>query len=294
MKKAKINIEGMTCASCAGHVEKSLSKLPGVKNISVNAEVGKAFLESEDKITEEQLKAAVKEAGYDPVEVEFEEVSTPSPSQPKSPKEVEASKSKPRKESETSKWLLKMIGAWIFTIQLMIIMYLSIFTGKELLPMEVMTPVMLALSFPIIFIFGFKTIKTGLKGFYNFYFSMDSLIALGTIIAYLTGILSFFITIQDYSGVSGMIMTIFITGKYIETKAKGKATSEIKKLLELGAKSARVLRNKQEVEIPIAEIKLGETIIIKPGEKIPTDGMVIKGESSVDESMVTGDRKSVV
>lgn len=86
-----------------------------------------------------------------------------------------------------------------------------------------------------------------------------------------------------------MIMTIFITGKYIEAKAKGRATREIKKLLELGAKSARVLRDKKEVEIPISEVKVGDVLVIKPGEKIPIDGIVVKGESSVDESMVTGE-----
>ena len=86
-----------------------------------------------------------------------------------------------------------------------------------------------------------------------------------------------------------MIMTIFITGKYIETKARGRATREIKKLLELGAKNARVSRNKKEIEIPISEVKLNDILVIKPGEKIPTDGIIIKGESSVDESMITGE-----
>jgi Cu+-exporting ATPase len=84
-------------------------------------------------------------------------------------------------------------------------------------------------------------------------------------------------------------MTIFITGKYIESRAKGRATQEIKKLLELGAKNARVLRDGEELEIPISEVKLGDVLIVKPGEKIPTDGIVVKGESSVDESMVTGE-----
>ena len=192
-------------------------------------------------------------------------------------------------DKETNKWLVKLIGSWILTIQIMAIMYLPKLTGKPILSMEIMTPAMLILSFPIIFIFGFQTIKAGLRGFIKFYFSMDSLIALGTIIAYLTGILGFFMPIQDFSGVSGMIMTIFITGKFIESKARGRATSEIKKLLELGAKKARVLKNRKELNIPIEEVKLGDIIIIKPGEKIPTDGIITKGESSVDESMVTGE-----
>jgi len=132
-----------------------------------------------------------------------------------------------------------------------------------------------------------------MRGFISFYFSMDSLIALGTIIAYLTGILAFFIKVQDYSGVSAMIMAIFIAGKYIETKARGRATQEIKKLLELGAKKARVLRGNEEVEIAIAEVKIDDVMVIRPGEKIPTDGLVIKGQSAVDESMITGESMPV-
>ncbi len=271
MKKVKIDIQGMTCASCAGHVEKELSKIGG-KNIRVNAVVGKAFLET--NATEEALKKAVKDAGYEPVNVEFEEVKTSSHN---------------HDDVEIKRWKKKLIGVWALTIPIIVFMYFGKIFKTMIIPENLMTPLMLILSFPIIFIFGFHTIKAGLRGFYKLYFSMDSLIALGTVIAFFTGILSFFMTIQDYSGVSGMIMTIFITGKYIETKAKGRATREIKKLLELGAKKATVLRGRKEIEIPISEVKLGDIIIVKPGEKIPVDGVVTKGESSVNESMVTGE-----
>ena len=190
---------------------------------------------------------------------------------------------------ENEKWFIRLICVWILTVQIILIMYSKYLFGKPLVSMEIMNILMLILSFPIIFIFGFQTIKSGLRGFFKFYFGMDSLIALGTVVAYLTGILSYFMEIISFAGVSGMIMTIFITGKYIENKARGRATSEIRKLLELGAKNATILRNKKEVEIPISEVKLGDIIIIKPGEKIPTDGVVIKGQSAVDESMVTGE-----
>lgn len=192
-------------------------------------------------------------------------------------------------DKETHKWYRKMVGSWVFTIMIIIIMYLPEITGKSLLPMRLMTPAMLILSFPILFIFGFDILKKGLVGLYKFYFNMDSLIALGTLVAYFTGVLTFFMPITSFTGVSGMIMTIFITGKFIETKAKGRATFEIRKLLELGAKKARVLRGKEEVMIDIKDVKIGDIIIIKPGEKIPTDAVVTKGESSVDESMVTGE-----
>lgn len=192
-------------------------------------------------------------------------------------------------EKELRSWKRRLIGAWVFTIPIVFLMYVPRLLGFMLLPDEVMAVLILIIAFPVIFFFGFETLKGGLRGFVSFYFSMDSLIALGTVIAYLTGILTLFMAIQDYSGISAMIMAIFITGKYVETRARGRASKEIKKLLELGAKKARVLRGSDEIEIPITELKLGDVMIVKPGEKIPTDGIVTKGESSVDESMVTGE-----
>ncbi len=192
-------------------------------------------------------------------------------------------------EKELRSWKRRLIGAWVFTVPIVFLMYVPRLLDFMLLSDQVMTVLILIIAFPVIFFFGFETLKGGLKGFVSFYFSMDSLIALGTVIAYLTGILTLFMAIQDYSGISAMIMAIFITGKYVETRARGRASKEIKKLLELGAKKARVLRGSEEVEINITELKLGDVMIVKPGEKIPTDGIVTKGESSVDESMVTGE-----
>jgi Cu+-exporting ATPase len=192
-------------------------------------------------------------------------------------------------DKEIKSWKNKLVLAWAITIPLIIIMYFPMILGVMFFEEGLEAIIILVLAFPVIFILGFSTLKSGFRGFVTFYFNMDSLISLGTVVAYLTGILSFFFSIQNYSGISAMIMAIFITGKYIESKARGKAGQEIRKLLELGAKNARVLRNNKEVEIPISEVKIGDVIIVKPGEKIPTDGIITKGESSVDESMVTGE-----
>lgn len=191
-------------------------------------------------------------------------------------------------EKEIRSWRNKLIWAWIFTIPAILLMYSGMIFGFDIVPMSYMSPLLLILGFPVIFVIGWQTIRMGLRGFYTFYFNMDSLIALGTVVAYITGFLSYF-GFQDYSGISSMIMSIFITGKYIESKAKGRASSEIRKLLELGAKNARVLRDKEEVEVPIEELKVGDILVVKPGEKIPSDGIVVRGESSVDESMITGE-----
>jgi len=192
-------------------------------------------------------------------------------------------------EKEIRGWKNKLVWSWILVIPIVILMVAERIFMFEIFDMKTSIIIILALGFPIIFILGYGTMKSGFRGFTSLYFNMDSLIALGTFVAYLTGFFALFDLVQDYSGVASMIMAIFITGKYIESKARGRASQEIKKLLELGAKSARVLRNGKEIELPIAEIKIGDVMIVKPGEKIPTDGVVVKGESAVDESMVTGE-----
>jgi Cu+-exporting ATPase len=192
-------------------------------------------------------------------------------------------------DNEIRTWKRKLIIAWAITIPIILLMYIPALFGIMLFEENIMTIIILILAFPVIFIVGFSTLKSGFRGFITFYFNMDSLIALGTVVAYLTGIASLFFSIQNYSGISAMIMAIFITGKYIESKARGRAGQEIKKLLELGAKNARILRDDKEIEISMSEVVIGDIMIIKPGEKIPTDGVIIKGESSVDESMITGE-----
>lgn len=191
---------------------------------------------------------------------------------------------------EIKSWKKKLIVAWLLTIPLAILMYSEDIFGSGILSERNTHYVVLLLALPVVFYAGFETLRVGLRGFINFYFSMDSLISLGTVIAYLTGILHLIdSSFTDYSGISAMIMSIFITGKYIEALAKGRASQEIRKLLALGAKKARVLLGKEEIEISIEQLKVGNIMIVKPGEKIPTDGIVVRGESAVDESMVTGE-----
>jgi len=122
---------------------------------------------------------------------------------------------------------------------------------------------------------------------------MDVLIMLGTLSSFLTGPPSFFTPLANYAGVSAMIMSFHLTGRYIEAKAKGRASQAIRRLLELEAKTARVLRDGKEVEVSIDEVETGDLMIVRPGEKIPTDGVVVEGESGVDESMATGESMPV-
>jgi len=304
--KAKISIEGMHCASCAANIERSLKSVEGVKSASVSLMTNKAIVEADESVSEDILKKAIsKIGGYKAHSVDFEESSDkeehPSHEHKKDNHEHhshgeehnEHDHSENVEQKEIDSWKRKMFWAWLITIPIAIIMLSERFFGFAIVPEEFMTLVLLALAFPVIFIIGFQTLKGGLKGFTTFYFNMDSLIALGTVIAYATGVLHFFMPVEDYSGIAAMIMAFFITGKYVEVKARGRAGQEIRKLLELGAKKARLVKGNDEIEVDISEIKQGDIFLVKPGEKIPTDGVVVKGESSIDESMVTGESKFV-
>lgn len=314
-KKARIEIEGMHCASCAMNVEKSLSKVKGVRNPKVSLLTNKGFMDVEESVRAGELAKAVKEAGYRVKKIEFEESKGDEHSEHEMAEMKHTQESKKKEKAsgqdlnnldrghehdhshedysgdESRKWLRRLLGSWALAIPIIAIMiYMRLVPMDSLIVPEIALNIaILILAFPVIFIFGFETIKRGLGGIYRFYFNMDSLIMLGTIIAYASGILTFFIDVGDYAGTSAMIMAIFITGKYIESRARGKATQEIRKLFELGAKNARIIRDGKEIEISAKDLSVGDIMLIKPGEKIPTDGLIIKGESSVDESMVSGE-----
>ncbi len=292
MKKAVIEIQGMHCASCAKNIERSLKKVKGVRSSNVSLMTNKAFVELENSVEEEELKKAISRIGnYQAKEIRYEDGKEEKieEEQDKEEKHEEHDHSGTIEETEIKSWKKKMVWGWLITIPITFIMFSERLLGLKFFEPNIMTIVLLVMAFPVIFIIGWSTLKGGLKGYYTFYFSMDSLISLGTFVAYATGIFSLFIGIQDYSGISAMIMTFFVTGKYIESKARGQAGQEIKKLLELGAKSALVVRDGKETIIPVSEIEIGYVMVVKPGEKIPTDGLVVRGESAVDESMVTGE-----
>jgi Cu+-exporting ATPase len=152
---------------------------------------------------------------------------------------------------------------------------------------------MIALAAPVLFYPGWTTYKSAAKAIWHRNANMDVLIMLGTLASFLTGPPSFFTPLANYAGVSAMIMSFHLTGRYIEAKAKGRASQAIRRLLELEAKTARILRDGKEVEVPIDEVEEGDLMIVRPGEKIPTDGVVVEGESGVDESMATGESMPV-
>src|SRR3989344_5847088 len=162
----------------------------------------------------------------------------------------------PVEDSEIRSWKRKLTLSWIFTIPIVVLMLFERLFEIVIVEMPYDSMLILVLAFPVVFIFGWPTIKAGIRGLFTFYFNMDSLISLGTVIAYLTGLIAFTGVIQDYSGVAAMIMAFFTTGKFVEAQARGRSSQEIRKLLELGAKTARIVKGNKEYDIPITEVQV--------------------------------------
>uniref|UniRef100_A0A7C6AAA9 P-type Cu(+) transporter n=1 Tax=candidate division WOR-3 bacterium TaxID=2052148 RepID=A0A7C6AAA9_UNCW3 len=266
---------GMSCASCALTIEKAVNSLPGVAQAAVNFATEKAIIEYDKKVTSlDDIKNIIKNIGYEPGEVGAELTD-------KSQLEWQRAKN-------------RLIIAWTITIPIVILMILEMGFSHLIHHIDPnMTRfdfLMIMLGALVLFIPGLNTLKAGINSVRHGSATMDVLIGMGTITALVTGILKIFgLPIENYAGISGMIMAFHLTGRYIEAMSKGKASQAIRRLIQLGAKTARVIADGEEKEIPIEQLKIGDIMVIKPGEKIPTDGEVISGSSSVDESMVTGE-----
>jgi Cu+-exporting ATPase len=261
-------VGGMSCASCVLTIEKAVNSLPGVANVSVNFAVEKAVIDYDKKVTGlEDIKNIIRSVGYE-VKDEKEGLED-------------------RAEIIWQKAKSKLYIAWAITIPIIILMILEMIFG-------IMIPYfhwfMVLLGASVVLIPGFETLKAGFNSVRHGSASMDVLIGMGTMAALLTGVLKLInIPIENYAGIAGMIMAFHLTGRYFEAMSKGKASQAIQRLIKLGAKTARIIVDEKEKEIPVEQLKVDDIMVIRPGEKIPTDGEVVDGRSSIDESMATGE-----
>jgi Cu+-exporting ATPase len=275
-EKLVLHIGGMHCASCAGNVEKALRKTDGVVEASVNFAAGRAAVTFDPGRTGfAELRRAVEGAGYE-VLPEHERVAAD---------EEDLSQMRVSRR--------RMLLAWFFTVPVMVWMSLEMFAGISWPGEPLYTLVMLLLAAPVVFFIGWPTQRSALKSIAHRQTNMDVLIMLGTTVSFITGIVSLFTGIRSFAAISAMIMAIHLTGRTIESAARGRASQAIRKLLQLGAKTARVLREGEEREVMIDEVVLDDVMVVRPGEKVPTDGVVIEGNSALDESMVTGESMPV-
>ena len=278
------DLSGMTCAACANKIEKVLNKLPGVSSATVNFALETAHVQySAAEVTIEDMINRVKKIGY---EARVKQDSSGEDSDHKQ-KEITAQKRK----------------LWVSAILSVPLLWAMVshfsFTSWIYLPDFLMNPwVQLALATPVQFIIGSQFYVGAYKALRNKSANMDVLVALGTSAAYFY---SLYLTVQWALGTSGhhapemyyetsaILITLILLGKLFEVLAKGRTSEAIKKLMGLQAKTALVIRDGREVSIPVEEVIAGDIVLVKPGEKIPVDGEVLDGISSVDESMLTGE-----
>lgn len=307
MQKTKFDIQGMTCSSCSSHVEKAVNKLEGIKNVNVNLLSNNMIVEyDESKLNNETIIKAVVDAGYGAKNADEEN-------------KKQSKKEKTINNTDIIKSMKKrLIISICFLIPLMYIaMYHmlnewfglpipqfinTLFHGTENAIAFGFTQFLLLLPIVYVnrnyFIVGFKRL---LKRSPN----MDSLIAIGSGAAIIYGLFAIYMmgyglghnkidVVQKYSmdiyfESAGTILTLITVGKYLETKSKGKTSDAISKLINLAPKTAMVLRDEKEIEINLEEILVGDIIIIKPGESIGVDGIIIEGSSAIDQSSITGE-----
>ncbi|MBS3069163.1 heavy metal translocating P-type ATPase [Candidatus Micrarchaeota archaeon] len=270
MKKAELTINGMHCASCAVLLTRALAKAEGVSNANVNYAAGKALVEFDEKKTGVQkLIEVVKAKGYSA--------------------SIGADREREKKMREEEIAELKkllMIGAVLSFPALIIGMFLMEFPYR----MEIL----FLLSTPVQFYVGRHFYLGAWSALQNRSASMDTLIAVGTSAAYFYSVAALFGFVEEqYFETAAVLITLVILGKYLEALAKGRTSEAIRKLMDLSPKYATVIRGAKEQKIPIAQVKIGDMILVKPGESIPVDGIVISGDSSVDESMISGESMPV-
>ncbi|MBM7603740.1 Cu+-exporting ATPase [Metabacillus crassostreae] len=281
-EKIELNITGMTCAACSTRIEKGLNKLDGVLKASVNLAVESATIAYDPKQTDvSQIIQKVEKLGYQAN---------------KKNEQIEDITDYKAKELETQKG--KFFFSLILSLPLLwaMVSHFS-FTSFIYLPEMFMNPwVQLALATPVQFIVGKQFYVGAYKALRNKSANMDVLVALGTSAAYFYSLYLSIISIGSnshmvelYYETSAVLITLIILGKLFEVRAKGRSSEAIKKLMGLQAKTAVVERNGAEIEVALEDVLVGDIVYVKPGEKVPVDGVIIDGRSALDESMITGE-----
>jgi Cu+-exporting ATPase len=304
----ELPITGMTCASCVRNVERAIQKQPGILSVNVNLATEKATVDYlAGAVRRNDLVKAVEAAGYGVLDLSAADV----------PEDAERA----ARQAEIERQQRMVLIGVIFTLPLFILsmardLYMSSFSGMAMSDMilsgEMVGPnpnlnwllwsgwpfVFFLLATPVQVIVGRQYIVGAFKAARNRTTNMDTLIAMGSLAAYLYSVIVLLSNTFGLSGVVGshvyfetaaVILTLITLGKLLEARAKGRTSEAIKKLMGLAPKTATLLRDNEEVEVAVDDVLVGDLLVVRPGERIPVDGLVVDGRSSVDESMLTGE-----
>ncbi|PAQ13431.1 copper-translocating P-type ATPase [Bacillaceae bacterium SAOS 7] len=279
-EKVELDVFGMTCAACSTRIEKVLNKMDGVKTAVVNLTAETASIEFESGVTSvESIVARIEKLGYEAKEKQGQQEKAA------------------HKEEEYEAKKRKLLISTLLSLPLLYTMFAHFpFDTHIPVPHILMNPwVQLLLATPVQFIIGWSFYEGAYKALRNKSANMDVLVALGTSAAYFYSLFEAIRTIGTneaphlYFETSAVLITLILFGKLLEARAKGRTTEAISSLLNLQAKYATVIKNGQEVQLPVEQVVPGDLLLVKPGEKIPVDGVIQSGTTSVDESMITGE-----
>ena len=298
--KQKFNVTGMTCSACSAHVDKAVRKLDGVCDVNVNLLGGSMTVDWDGALTPDQIVSAVEKAGY----------GAALPAAPGASAQAAAKPAADAMEDDLKNMKARLIASFVFLIPLF---YLSMghmmgwpiphfFHGTQNAMTYALT--LFLLTVPIMVI-NQKYYRVGFKTLFHLSPNMDSLIAVGSAAAVVYGVAALYCIgwglghgdlelVEHYSmdlyfESAGMILTLITLGKYMETRSKGKTGQAIARLMDLTPKTATVLRDGSEVEVPVEQVRAGDLVLVRPGGSVPVDGVVVEGASSVDESALTGE-----
>jgi Cu+-exporting ATPase len=286
LEKAVYAVEGMTCASCVARVEKALSEVEGVVSADVNLATERATITyNPEQTSYERMARAVDAAGYKLVATaEGEEA---------------LDRERKRRERETRLLKIKLIYS---AASAAVIMFLSMgamhIPGLQDIPERTLFIILFALATPVQFWPGLTFYRAAFKAARHGTTDMNTLIAVGTTAAYLYSVVATFfpsfisgtgLELAVYYDASATIIALILLGRFLEARAKGRTSEAIRRLMDLQAHTASVLRDGEELDVPVEEVRVGDIVVVRPGEKIPVDGVVSEGRSAVDESMLTGE-----
>lgn len=286
LEKAVFGVEGMTCASCVARVEKALAGVEGVASAEVNLATGRAMVVFDPERTDFQKMArAVDAAGYRLL--------------PSTEGREALDRERRRRERETRLLRAKLVYSAASAVVIVFLSMLGMrLPGLGNLSERALFTILFALATPVQFWPGLTFYRAAFKAARHGAADMNTLIAVGTTAAYVYSVTATFfpsfisgtgLKLAVYYDASATIIALILLGRFLEARARGRTSEAIRRLMDLRAHTARVIREEGEVEIPVEEVRVGDLVVVRPGEKIPVDGIVEEGRSSVDESMLTGE-----
>jgi P-type Cu+ transporter len=269
----RLTVPGMGSDHCAGIISSSIRRLDGIADVGTNIGNHRVTVRYDrSRLDASAIRDAVERAGYDIANVE------------EAGKGV-ADSGQAEEAYLKQAWKRLWIAA-IPTTVIMVIMMVHMFWA----PIPFYLAIVAVLAFPVVFLYGgFATHRSAWRSLTNRTANMDVLISMGSLPPYLIGLVGFVYPMTSFIEMAATIMTFHLLGRYLETRAKGRASQAIKRLITLGAKTAQVERGGREVEVPIADLQVGDVMIVRPGAKVPTDGEIVEGRSHMDEAIATGE-----